>query len=175
MANSSIQPQSSEVDISWAKGQRERTFIMMKPDGVQRNITGKTIAKFEQRGFRLIAMKMIKPSEEHMRVHYDELKNFSFFDNFMKFATSGPVVAMIWEGDNVITTGRHLIGSTKPADHKMGTTRADYSIGLPKNCVHGSDSAEAALREITHWFKPEDVVHWDRHDGKWIYEKDLYE
>ena len=87
---------------------------MVKPDGVQRNLVSEIISKYEKRGFKLVGMKMCWPSEDHLRIHYDELKNFDFFPNFLKQMTSGPVVAMVWEGDNVIATGRTINGATKP-------------------------------------------------------------
>ena len=149
---------------------KERTYIMIKPDGVQRGLVGPIISRFEQRGFKLVAMKMVKPSQAHMEEHYKDLAGKGFFAGLIAYMTSGPVVAMVWEGDNVVLTGRKMLGATKPFDSAPGTIRGDYCIDVGRNIVHGSDSVESANAEIAHWFKPEEVAAWNHHSHGQIYE-----
>uniref|UniRef100_A0A8D2G796 nucleoside-diphosphate kinase n=1 Tax=Theropithecus gelada TaxID=9565 RepID=A0A8D2G796_THEGE len=106
----------------------ERTFIAIKPDGVQRGLVGEIIKRFEQKGFRLVAMKFLRASEEHLKQHYVDLKDRPFFPGLVKYMNSGPVVAMVWEGLNVVKTGRVMLGETNPADSKPGTIRGDFCI-----------------------------------------------
>ena len=113
---------------------------MIKPDGVQRNKLGKVIETFERRGFKLVAMKLCKPGEEQFKKHYDDLKDKPFFERLVKFAASGPVLAMVWEGDHVIKTGRKLIGATYELDRNPGTIRGDQCLITSNNIIHGSDS-----------------------------------
>uniref|UniRef100_A0A8C7SMA2 Nucleoside diphosphate kinase n=1 Tax=Oncorhynchus mykiss TaxID=8022 RepID=A0A8C7SMA2_ONCMY len=136
----------------------ERTFIAIKPDGVQRGLVGDIIKRFEQRGFRLVAMKMIQASEDHVKQHYIDLKDMPFYGGLCAFMHSGPVVAMIWEGLNVVKNGRLMLGETNPADSKPGSIRGDFCITLGRNIIHGSDSLDSANKEIALWFKPEEMV-----------------
>eukprot|EP00493_Phyllostaurus_siculus_P028020 UN28368 len=105
---------------------RERTFIMVKPDGVQRGLVGEIIKRFEQKGFRLVAIKMTQASEEHLKEHYKDLSHLPFFPGLVKYMASGPVVPMVWEGLDVVKTGRVMLGETKPQDSKPGTIRGDF-------------------------------------------------
>ncbi|CAD7673167.1 unnamed protein product [Nyctereutes procyonoides] len=134
----------------------ERTFIVIKPDGVQRNLVGEIIKCFEQKGFRLIAMKLIQASEDLLKEHYIDLKHRPFFAGLEKYMQSGPVVAMVWEGPNV----------TNPVDSKPGTIHGDFSIQVGRNIIHGSDSVESAEKEIGLWFQPEELVDYKN----WVYE-----
>ena len=131
---------------------------MLKPDAVQRGLIGAIITKFNTRGFKLVALKMTTASLQTAESHYEEHKGKPFFERITKFIASGPVVAMVWEGDQVIATGRTVIGATNSANAEPGTIRATYGITGQKNCIHGSDGVEAANREITLWFKEEELV-----------------
>eukprot|EP00546_Thalassionema_frauenfeldii_P008217 CAMPEP_0178914646 /NCGR_PEP_ID=MMETSP0786-20121207/11550_1 /TAXON_ID=186022 /ORGANISM="Thalassionema frauenfeldii, Strain CCMP 1798" /LENGTH=148 /DNA_ID=CAMNT_0020587595 /DNA_START=46 /DNA_END=492 /DNA_ORIENTATION=- len=147
----------------------ERTYIMIKPDGVQRGLVGEIIKRFEQKGYKLIAMKMTAPGQEHMEEHYADLKGLKFFPGLISYMTSGPVVAMVWEGANVVLEGRKMLGATKPAESAMGTIRGDYCVEVGRNVCHGSDSVESAQKEIALWF-PEGVSEWSSCTNAWVYE-----
>uniref|UniRef100_A0A671EN12 Nucleoside diphosphate kinase n=2 Tax=Rhinolophus TaxID=49442 RepID=A0A671EN12_RHIFE len=148
----------------------ERTFIAIKPDGVQRGLVGDIIKRFEQKGFRLVAMKFLRASEELLKQHYIDLKDRPFYPGLVKYMNSGPVVAMVWEGLNVVKTGRMMLGETNPADSKPGTIRGDFCIQVGRNIIHGSDSVKSAEREISLWFKPEELVDYKSCAFDWIYE-----
>ncbi|KAK2727080.1 nucleoside diphosphate kinase-like [Artemia franciscana] len=149
---------------------RERTYIMIKPDGVQRGLVGEIIKRFEQKGFKLVALKFLQPSEELLRKHYADLSARPFFPGLVKYMASGPVVAMVWEGLNAVKTGRQMLGETNPADSKPGTIRGDYCIQVGRNICHGSDAVESAEKEIALWFKPEELVSWKPAEESWVYE-----
>ena len=119
-------------------GNRERTFIMLKPDAVQRGLVGEIIKRFEQKGFKLVAMKMMHASVEHLEEHYADLKGKGFFPGLIKYMNSGPVVPMVWEGLNVVKTGRVMLGETNPAASAPGTIRGDFSIQVPKLILENS-------------------------------------
>merc|ERR1719464_126209 len=138
----------------------ERTYIMVKPDGVQRGLVGEIIKRFESKGYKLVAMKLTSPSKPHMEKHYEDLSGKKFFPGLIAYMTSGPVVAMVWEGANVVLEGRKMLGATMPSDSAMGTIRGDYCIEVGRNLCHGSDSVESANKEIALWF-PEGVQEWD--------------
>jgi len=150
--------------------QRERTYIMIKPDAVQRGLIGQIITRFETKGFQLIAMKFCKPGQAMFEKHYAEHAERPFFPALCKWAAQSPVCCMCWEGSNVIKTGRKMLGATKPFDSEPGTIRGDYCIDLRCNAVHGSDSLESANREIALWFKPEELVDWEQNSQIWVYE-----
>ncbi|VDK59307.1 unnamed protein product [Anisakis simplex] len=148
----------------------ERTFIAIKPDAVQRGIIGKVISRFEERGYKLVAMKMVHATKPHLEIHYQELKDKPFFKTLIEYMSSGPVVAMVWEGLDVVKQGRLMLGATNPLASNPGTIRGDYSIQTGRNIVHGSDSLESANREIAHWFKKEELVEWTPANVNWVYE-----
>ncbi|XP_016430783.1 nucleoside diphosphate kinase B isoform X1 [Sinocyclocheilus rhinocerous] len=201
----------------------ERTFIAIKPDGVQRGLIGDIVKRFEQKGFRLVAMKFLQASEDLLKQHYIDLKDRPFYPGLVKYMSSGPVAAMVWEGLNVVKTGRVMLGETNPADSKPGTIRGDFCIevgrlvlyrsvhdkvipgitvafqillhfipgaGLTltnqtsgtgqnatltnqekrRNIIHGSDSVDSANKEISLWFKPEELVAYKSCAQDWIYE-----
>ncbi len=131
----------------------EQTFIMIKPDGVQRGLVGQIISRFEQKGFFLKGIKMMVAPESLLQEHYTDLSSKSFFAGLIKYMSSGPVCAMIWEGKNVVKSGRTLLGATNPSDSAPGTIRGDFCIDVGRNICHGSDSVESAKREIALWFK----------------------
>merc|ERR1711907_887780 len=132
--------------------QLEQTYIMIKPDGVQRGLVGNIIARFEAKGYKLVAMKMAMPGKAHMEKHYADLSSKKFFPGLIEYMTSGPVCAMIWEGDNAVATGRVMLGATRPQDSAPGTIRGDLCIDVGRNIIHGSDSVESANHEIGLWF-----------------------
>ncbi|XP_058708651.1 nucleoside diphosphate kinase, partial [Poecile atricapillus] len=151
-------------------GNGERTFIAIKPDGVQRGLVGEIIKRFEQKGFRLVAMKFVHASEDLLKQHYIDLKDRPFFPGLVKYMNSGPIVAMVWEGLNVVKTGRVMLGETNPADSKPGTIRGDFCIQVGRNIIHGSDSVESAQKEINLWFKPTELIDFKPCAHDWIYE-----
>uniref|UniRef100_UPI0000E11DA6 Nucleoside diphosphate kinase A n=1 Tax=Homo sapiens TaxID=9606 RepID=UPI0000E11DA6 len=148
----------------------ERTFIAIKPDGVQRGLVGEIIKRFEQKGFRLVGLKFMQASEDLLKEHYVDLKDRPFFAGLVKYMHSGPVVAMVWEGLNVVKTGRVMLGETNPADSKPGTIRGDFCIQVGRNIIHGGDSVESAEKEIGLWFHPEELVDYTSCAQNWIYE-----
>lgn len=149
---------------------RERTFIMVKPDGVQRGLVGKIIERFETKGFKLVALKFTWASKELLEKHYADLSTRPFFPGLVKYMSSGPVVPMVWEGLDVVKTGRVMLGETDPRNSKPGTIRGDFCIQVGRNIVHGSDSVESANKEINLWFDSKEVVPWSRSTETWIYE-----
>jgi nucleoside-diphosphate kinase len=136
---------------------RERTFLMVKPDGVQRSLVGNVVSRMEKKGLKLTAMKMIQITPELAARHYGEHKEKPFYNGLIEFITSGPVVAMVWEGDDVIEIARTLIGATDPRKAAPGSVRGDLAVFMGKNIVHGSDSPESAQREIGLFFKDDEL------------------
>ncbi len=145
----------------------ERTFIAIKPDGVQRGLVSEILGRFERKGFKLVALKQIIPTRELAENHYGVHRDRPFFSGLVDFITSGPVVAMVWEGDGVIASARKLIGSTKPLEAEPGTIRGDLAINIGRNVIHGSDGPETAAFEIALWFDPSEVNHWTPSDQTW--------
>jgi len=150
---------------------QERTFIAVKPDGVARGLIGEVVSRFERKGYKLVAIKILHPTKEHAQKHYSDLSTKPFFNGLVDFFSSGAVVAMVWEGKDVIKGGRKLVGATDPQASEPGSIRGDLAIEIGRNIIHGSDSAESAQDEISLWFTPEEVAHWDRANDQWIYEK----
>ncbi|XP_072171630.1 nucleoside diphosphate kinase B-like [Diadema setosum] len=148
----------------------ERTFIMVKPDGVQRGLIADIVKRFEQRGYKMVAAKFMKADEALLNQHYGDLKDKPFFPGLIKFISSGPVFATVWEGKDVVKQGRAMLGETDPLKSKPGSIRGDYSIDLGRNICHGSDSVETAKKEIALWFKPEEVFDWTLPTHGSIYE-----
>ena len=136
----------------------ERTYIMVKPDGVQRRLVGEIIRRFETRGLKLLGLKMLTPTRETAEAHYAVHRERPFFGELVAFVTSGPVVAMVWEGSDAIKLCRNMIGATKPVEALSGTIRGDFTTELQTNLVHGSDAPETAQQEIALWFKPEELL-----------------
>ncbi len=148
----------------------ERTFLAIKPDGVQRGLVGEIIRRFETKGFTLVGLKFLKPSRELAEQHYAVHKQRPFFAGLVEFITSGPVVAMVWEGDGVIAAARKMIGATNPLTAEPGTIRGDLGINIGRNIIHGSDAPETAKNEIGLWFKEEELVSWQPHLTPWLHE-----
>lgn len=146
----------------------EKTFLMVKPDGVQRNLIGDIVSRFEKKGFQLCGAKLMNISRELAEEHYGEHKERPFFGELVDFITSGPVFAMVWQGENVIATARKMMGATNPQDADTGTIRGDYGIQVGMNIIHGSDSQESAEREINLFFQTEEIINYDKTMNKWI-------
>jgi len=148
----------------------ERTFIAIKPDGVQRGLAGEIIRRFETKGFTLVGLKFLIASRELAEQHYGVHKERPFFGNLVDFITSGPVVAMVWEGDGVIAAARKLIGATNPLTAEPGTIRGDLGANIGRNLIHGSDAPETAEYEIGLWFKSDELVNWTPTVMSWVHE-----
>lgn len=147
----------------------DKTFLMVKPDGVQRQIIGDVVNRFERKGLQLVAAKLMMVSVELAEKHYGEHKGKPFYEDLLKFITSGPVFAMVWQGENVVEITRKLIGKTNPMDAEPGTIRGDYCLYVSKNIIHGSDSLESAKREIALFFQENEIVEYEKLIDNWIY------
>ncbi|OCK76810.1 NDK-domain-containing protein [Lepidopterella palustris CBS 459.81] len=149
----------------------EQTFIAIKPDGVQRGLIGPIITRFENRGFKLAAIKLVSPTKEHLEKHYADLSDKPFFKGLIAYMGSGPVCAMIWEGRDAVKTGRTILGATNPLASAPGTIRGDFAIDVGRNVCHGSDSVENAKKEIALWFAEGEIQTWKQAQFDWVYEK----
>jgi len=149
----------------------ERTFVMVKPDGVQRGLIGDIVSRFETRGLKLVAGKFMRIDDALAREHYAEHVDEPFFEDLSEFITSGPVFAMVWEGQDAIAQARAMMGETDPAESAPGTIRGDFGLDLGRNVVHGSDTeAGSAEREIGLFFDDEELHDYERIDEAWLYE-----
>jgi len=146
---------------------REQTFVMVKPDGVQRGLVGEIVARFERKGLKLVAAKLVQVSKELAEAHYAEHRERPFFGELVQFITSSPVFAMILEGESAIAVVRAMMGKTNPAEAAPGTIRGDLGLTIGMNVVHGSDSPESAKREIELWF-PEGALTYERTVDAWL-------
>jgi len=145
----------------------ERTFIAIKPDGVQRGLVADILGRFERKGFKLVGLKLVTPGRALAEEHYGVHRERPFFAGLVAFITSGPVVAMVWEGEGVIAAARVLIGATKPLEAAPGTIRGDLAVDIGRNVVHGSDGPDTARFEIGLWFRPEELSSWEPADQAW--------
>ena len=148
----------------------ERTFVAIKPDGVQRRLVGELIHRFERRGLTLVGLKLMSVSRQLAEQHYAEHAGKGFFAGLVDYITSGPIVAMVWEGKNAAALCRQTIGATKPEAAAPGSIRGDYAVEIGRNLVHGSDSPDSGAREVGLWFRPEELVSSDVTLAKWIWE-----
>ena len=148
----------------------ERTFLAIKPDGVQRALVGEIIRRFEDKGFTLVGLKFMKVSRELAEQHYAVHREKPFFSGLVEFITSGPVVAMVWEGEGVVAAARKMIGATNPLTAEPGTIRGDFGINIGRNIIHGSDAPETAQQEVSLWFKEEELASWQPSLTSWIKE-----
>jgi nucleoside-diphosphate kinase len=149
----------------------ERTFVAIKPDGVQRTLVGEIIKRFEQRGLKLVGLKLMKVSGKLAEDHYGEHKGKPFFEGLVKHITSGPIVAMVWQGKNAVALARNTIGATNPQDATAGSIRGDLAVDIGRNIVHGSDSPTNAVREINLFFSAEELLpDWPKCTDKWVWE-----
>lgn len=145
------------------------SYVMVKPDGVQRGLVGEIISRFERKGFQLRALKLYQTPREVAEEHYKDLSSKPFYKDLVQYILSGPVVAMVWEGDGVVASARKLIGATNPLQSEPGTIRGDFAIQVGRNVIHGSDSPENGERETALWFK-EGVVEWSQTMEPWLKE-----
>ena len=148
----------------------ERTLILVKPDGVQRGLIGAIIARFENRGLKLVGMKFMQMSDELAAKHYGIHKGKPFYDSLVAYIVSGPIVAMVWEGKDAVAAARATMGVTKPVEAAPGTIRGDFGMEIGRNLVHGSDSPENAGKEVDLFFGSEELVDWQRANDVWIRE-----
>ncbi|MBN1220042.1 MAG: nucleoside-diphosphate kinase [Anaerolineae bacterium] len=148
----------------------ERTLILIKPDGVERGLIGPIITRFEQRGLKIVALKLIQVSDELARRHYAIHQGKPFFDPLIEYITSSPVVAMVLEGPAAVQVARNTIGATRPAEATAGSIRGDFGLMVGRNLVHGSDSPENAAIEIALWFEETDLLNYERSIDRWILE-----
>nr|XP_057904330.1 nucleoside diphosphate kinase 3 [Doryrhamphus excisus] len=159
----------AQVFQSGWTGVNERTFIAIKPDGVQRKLVGEIVQRFEKKGFKLVALKLVKASEDLLQDHYWDLRSKPFFRGLIGYMSSGPVVAMVWQGLDVVKTARKMLGETNPAESLPGTIRGDYCVEVGRNVIHGSDSVASAQKEISLWFRQKELQRWDSNSNPWIY------
>lgn len=148
----------------------ERTLVLVKPDGVQRGLVGEIISRLERRGLKLAALKLMAVDEALARQHYAEHTARPFFPSLLQFITAAPVVAMVWEADNAVALVRQTLGETNPAHSPAGTIRGDFGIDIGRNLAHGSDSPESAAREVSLFFRPEEIIGYGRSLDDWITE-----
>ncbi|XP_075505091.1 nucleoside diphosphate kinase 2, chloroplastic [Primulina tabacum] len=148
----------------------EETYIMIKPDGVQRGLVGEIISRFERKGFQLTGLKLFQCPKELAQEHYKDLQSKPFFPKLIDYITSGPVVCMAWEGVGVVASARKLIGATNPLNAEPGTIRGDLAVQTGRNVIHGSDSPENGKREIALWFKEGELCEWSPVQEPWLKE-----
>jgi nucleoside-diphosphate kinase len=148
----------------------EQTLVFVKPDGVQRGLIGEIIARLERRGLKLVAAKFMAVTEEFAGEHYAIHKGKPFYDSLIEYITSSPVMAMVWEGHSAVEAVRQTMGATRPTEGDPGSVRQDFGMMIGRNLTHASDSVENAKNEIELWFKPEELVSWDRALDQWIFE-----
>lgn len=146
----------------------QRTLILLKPDAVQRRLVGELTGRFERKGLRLVGMKLLQAPKETAEKHYAVHKGKPFYDSLLSFLTSGPTVAMVWEGREAVAACRNIMGLTDGVKAPPGTIRGDYAINVQNNLVHGSDSAENATLEIALWFQPTELVNYSVCDSSWV-------
>ena len=146
----------------------ERTFVMVKPDGVQRGLVGEIIMRLERRGLKLVAGKFMQVSRELAETHYAVHKGKPFYDGLVQYITSAPVMAMVWDGPYAIQAVRQTMGATRPTEAAPGTVRHDFALEVGRNLTHASDGPETANAEIALWFEPDELVAWDRSNDPWV-------
>ena len=149
----------------------ERTLVLIKPDGVQRGLIGEIVGRLERRGLRLVAAKFARVSEDLAARHYAVHKGKSFYDGLIRYITSSPVLAMVWEGPAAIEAVRQTMGATDPKQADPGSVRHDFGLQVGRNLTHASDGPDTAEQEIPLWFEPEETVSWKRESERWIFEE----
>ena len=148
----------------------ERSLVLVKPDGVQRGLIGEVTARLERRGLRLVAAKFLAVSQELAETHYAIHKGKPFYESLIAYITSAPVMAMVWEGPNGIAAIRQTMGATRPTEAAPGSLRHDFALEVGRNLTHASDSVENGEKEVTLWFKSEELVDWTREVDTWVFE-----
>ena len=148
----------------------EQTLILVKPDGVQRGLIGQIISRFESRGMKLVGLKFIQMTNELAAQHYAVHQGKNFYDSLIEYIVSGPVIAMVWAGEDAIAAARATMGSTRPVDSPPGTIRGDLGMEVGRNLVHGSDEPDNAKKEVALFFDKSELINWQRDSDKWIKE-----
>jgi len=148
----------------------ERTFVLLKPDAVQRGLVGEVVHRFEKRGLKIVALRMLRVTRSLAETYYAEHKGKGFFEPLMAYIAAGPVVAMVLEGDGAVAAVRRMMGKTNSAEAEPGTIRGDFALTIGRNMIHGSDSLESAKREIALFFRPDEIQTYTRVDEAWLRE-----
>jgi nucleoside-diphosphate kinase len=148
----------------------EKTLVLVKPDGVQRGLIGEVLTRLERRGLRLIGAKFMQVSNELAETHYAIHKGKAFYESLIKYITSAPVMAMVWEGPNSVAAVRQTMGSTRPTEAAPGSIRHDFALQVGRNLTHASDTPENGEKEVALWFKADELVAWTRDSDSWIFE-----
>lgn len=148
---------------------KEKSFVLLKPDAVQRGLVGKIISRFEEKGFKIVAAKMVQVTREQAERHYECHKGKRFFESLIEFITSAPCLAMIIEGRNAIKLCRRIMGATEPLDSEPGTIRGDFALDVKHNLIHGSDCPDSYAHEVKVYFTPEEILDYSLDLEKWIY------
>ncbi len=148
----------------------ERTFAMVKPDGVQRGLVGEIVRRYEARGLKLVGLKLMNVPRSMAEAHYAEHQGKPFYNGLVDYITSGPVAAICLEGKNAVNVVRTMNGATKPWDATPGTIRGDLAMDIGRNIVHGSDSVESAQRELTIYFTKDEIIAWTPNNAPWVTE-----
>ena len=148
----------------------ERSLVLVKPDGVQRGLIGEVIVRLERRGLRMVAAKYIQVSHELAETHYSIHKGKPFYNGLIRYITSAPVMAMVWEGPNAIAAIRQTMGATRPTEAAPGSLRHDFALDIGRNLTHASDSVENGEKEVALWFKPAEIVAWQRSMDPWLFD-----
>jgi len=149
----------------------QRTLVLIKPDAVQRGLIGEITARLERRGLRLMAARFLQVGRELAEQHYAVHKGKAFYPGLLDYITSSPVMAMVWEGPEAVVAVRQTMGATRPTEAAPGTVRHDFGLEVGRNLTHASDSPATAEAEVALWFRPDELVSWDRETDRWIFEK----
>ena len=149
----------------------ERSLVLVKPDGVQRALVGEVISRLERRGLRLVAAKFMRVSRELADTHYAIHQGKPFYEGLISYITSAPVMAMVWEGPNAVAAIRQTMGATRPTEAAPGSLRHDFALEVGRNLTHASDTVENGANEVKLWFRPEELVTWNREVDRWVFEK----
>ena len=148
----------------------ERSLVLVKPDAVQRGLIGEVILRLERRGLRLVAAKFIAVSDELAKTHYAIHQGKPFYDGLIRYITSAPVMAMVWEGPNAINAIRQTMGATRPTDAAPGSIRHDFALEIGRNLTHASDTIDNGVKEVSLWFTRDELITWDRAIDQWVFE-----
>jgi nucleoside-diphosphate kinase len=146
----------------------ERTLVLVKPDGVQRLLTGRIIARFEERGLKIVGLKLVQVDRDLAERHYAVHRERPFFGSLVEFITSSPLVALVLEGPDAIALVRAMVGATRPTDAAPGTIRGDFAVETAQNLIHASDGAETAAVELALWFRPDELLDYPREIDRWV-------
>jgi nucleoside-diphosphate kinase len=146
----------------------ERTLVLIKPDGVQRQLVGRILARYEERGLKIVGLKLVRVDRALAERHYAAHREKPFFGGLVEFITSAPLVALAVDGPNAISVVRAINGATRPHEAAPGTVRGDFALETAQNIVHASDGPEAAVEEIALWFSPDELLDYDRDVDRWV-------